>query len=328
MGRNRVIEGEVIRTTLSFNQYVDEIIDARNHIQSVILKYASQIKECLDVYPDRQIDLAEQLNISPPMLSKWKSIGNNERLLELQDQTPNTFRVLYDLTRLENEYIKFYGEKRGSTEYNKLLGSGKITVETEVKDVTKLFSDLKKKIDAKKESIKEKNILSLTDATTNTPVPKQPSLQDFIDRDKKFKTIVILPSEKQIARWRKLELSGYIAEEFPVSELRYPTPVDVGLCLIRIKMKDLKTGLKLLDACGYEYRDIFVPKQSVPMLVRMSEEEIILRGERDKGKTPDVAFSSTSTEDILSIAEAIGKKPYLLISTEGTDRDKWSGCSE
>ena len=45
MGRNRVIEGEVIRTTLSFNQYVDEIIDARNQIQTGILKYASQIKE-------------------------------------------------------------------------------------------------------------------------------------------------------------------------------------------------------------------------------------------------------------------------------------------
>jgi hypothetical protein len=99
-------------------------------------------------------------------------------------------------------------------------------------------------------------------------------------------------------------------------------------------MKNLKTGLKLLDACGFEYRDIFVPQQSVPMLTRMSEETVILRGERDKGTTPNVAFADTTTQSLLDIAEKIGKKPYLCILGEGVGwRDvipntHWQFCEE
>jgi hypothetical protein len=174
---------------------------------------------------------------------------------------------------------------------------------------------LKKKSDAKKELTKEKNILSLTwIQQKGNPPPEIPTVQDLIDRGEKFKTIVIEPSGTQLSRWSKLELSGYIAEEFKVSELRYPTPVDVGVCLIVIKMGHLKTGLKLLDACGFEYRDIFIPQQTSPMLVRMSEESVILRGERDKGPTPKVGFEDTQLSSIRDVAEKIGKPPYVYIS--------------
>jgi hypothetical protein len=332
---SNVIEGEVISSSLSFNQYVNEIKNARNQIQEGVLRYATYIKDCLNQYPDRQLDLASEIEISPSMLSKWKSVGNNEQLLQLEGQTPNTFRVLYDLTRLKNEYKRFYGDKRGTTEYNKLLGSGKITIETESKDVAVLFSQLKKKVDAKKEQTKEDIILGLTIIKkTGDEWDGHPTVQDLVDRGEKFKTIVIKPSPEQMRRWGKLELSGYIAEEFNVAELRYPTPVDVGLCLIAIEMKNLKTGLKLLDACGFEYRDIFVPQQSVPMLTRMSEETVILRGERDKGTTPNVAFADTTTQSLLDIAEKIGKKPYLCILGEGVGwRDvipntHWQFCEE
>ena len=65
-------------------------------------------------------------------------------------------------------------------------------------------------------------------------------------------------------------------------------------------------------------------KQSMLMLIKISEEEIISRVEKDKGKTLYVVFSRASTEDILSISGIIRKKSCFLIFAEGTYRDKKS----
>ena len=65
-------------------------------------------------------------------------------------------------------------------------------------------------------------------------------------------------------------------------------------------------------------------KQSMLMLIKISEEEIISRGEKDKGKTLYVVFPRASTEDMFSISGIIRKKPCFLIFAEGTYRDKKS----
>ena len=65
-------------------------------------------------------------------------------------------------------------------------------------------------------------------------------------------------------------------------------------------------------------------KQSMLMLIKISDEEIISRGEKEKGKTLYVVFLRASMEDMLSISGIIRKKLGFLIFAEGTYRDKKS----
>ena len=81
----------------------------------------------------------------------------------------------------------------------------------------------------------------------------------------------------------------------------------------------------MLSGFGFTYRNIIVPPNSSKNYEPISNEDIIIRGERGRTSASQNPLVSTEIEDILSYAELIGNAPYLLCGTT-TDRDRWVLC--
>ena len=92
-------------------------------------------------------------------------------------------------------------------------------------------------------------------------------------------------------------------------------------------MRDIETGIKLINAWGFSYRDTIVPPTSNDSCTVLVDEYVLLRGERGQGKRITTnACGSFDTDDILEFAEQNSAEPNLLVF-DTTSRSDWSCLS-
>jgi len=108
-----------------------------------------------------------------------------------------------------------------------------------------------------------------------------------------------------------------IGDEFPLHELRSPSMSVTNVALVIVPIKYIATGLKILRAFGFNYRDTFVPNSGYEDLILMNNEAIVLRGER--GKTQSLKTSYVPSDSLDDLTEWMSENyvaPFVSVFSE------------
>jgi len=98
-------------------------------------------------------------------------------------------------------------------------------------------------------------------------------------------------------------------------------------CLIKVKMRNIETGIKLINTWGIPYRDTGVPPSTIDSYTVLVNEHVLLAGERSQGKLITTKFClSFDTNDILEFVKQNSTKPSLLVF-DSTQRPDFSSLS-
>ena len=320
---------EVILNTLTLDEHIEKILEAKNRLKLSVLEMALTINDAisqLDGDKNKiQEQISERIGVTQGTLSKWISIGSNESLVRFKDNLPGSFSTLYQLTVLDKQYQTYYGKDKGVDRFVDVLEK-KITPDIEktyVDDVLKHHRDTIKKIKTKETQGKIENAFGKPKALKGNVF----KLEELIESKKYFSTMIIIPTPEQLSRWRNLELDDYIYEEYPLAEIRKTSHSGTLQCIFKTSMKDIETALKCLYAFGFVYRDTLIPEQKHSGFKTIEDNVVFVRGVRGFSKKSDITISSDSIDDILEYGEEIGTTPFLLVG-ETTDRKDWICCVE
>ena len=110
---------------------------------------AEAITNAVNQLENRQTELASKLGMSKGTLSKWFSIGSSNSLISVKQFAPTSFDSLYQLSALDNQYKKYYGEEKGSKNFFKLFENKNITSYSQRKDIIKFVKLHKGRINIK-----------------------------------------------------------------------------------------------------------------------------------------------------------------------------------
>lgn len=317
----------IISNSLSFDEHIKRITDAKDKIHSGTFEFATAIVDAIDQLDDNTIHsrIAERLGMHRSTLSRWIDIGSNQTLMNRRKTLPSSFGVLHTLTRIEKKYVEHFGKLQGNINFLKLFDDGSITNNTERPDVLEILEVIDNKINLNRKIVNQNKLLILNGRNTKTEEAAVYSVDELISKKKVFKTFVIIPTKSQIQKWNNCDYDTDIHDDYPIANLRHTSHVGSIECLIKVTAKDLPTGLMMLSGFGFTYRNIIVPPNSSKNYEPISNEDIIIRGERGRTSASQNPLVSTEIEDILSYAELIGNAPYLLCGTT-TDRDRWVLC--
>ena len=318
----------VPKNHLSLDEHVARLETARNKMREGFNEFLNALADAYDQLPENtfQNELGIRLGMKKSVLSKWISIVKSDYLMTNRTQLPSVMSSLYTFTLIEKQYEEWYG-KKSQLMLGQLFDDGHINGTSERSDLETILSDINETIREDDQLRRQNAILSLSDARL-APNPRCKSLEKHIADNVRFRCFVITPSDKQISRWSN---EGYfpndIAEEFPLHDLRAPSMRQPVSCLIKIKMRDIETGIKLLNAWGFAYRDIGVPPVEKSCTI-IDDSYVLLRGERGKRKRiATKSFASLEIDDILGFAERISGDPNLLVF-QTSDREGWSSLPE
>lgn len=274
-----------------------------------------------------QKELAARLGISAPQLTRYVKIGQCDPILQRSEKVPETLTTLYELTRLQTEMVKSYGEKQGNRRFEEFLDKH-VTPSTDAKKVSDAIAKVKAVSSKAKKSKREADLLNLQDKSlpTNTLSKRQSvSFAELLEKKAAFKTIFIDIGDEAL-KWasRQDTFAMDIAEKYPIADLRAPSVSETVMGFVLCRADLIDGGIKMLDASGFEYRDMFSPSSGSSGYELLREHEILLRGERGTKKTFRQDFNSDADMGgALSLAEALGAEPRLLIS-EDVQRDGWT----
>jgi len=311
--------------SLSLNEHVEKILEAEKTVQTSIIDYALTISDAVDQLGEgTQDELCNRIGMSKGTLSKWSSIGSHSILMSIKNQLPASFGALYTLTLLDRDYQSFYGEQKGQERFLSLFSKGKIKSSSVREDIFEIRNLHKETIRKSKSKRNQDLVLSLS-GKSEPLGSKTNTLNDLINSNIFFDTFVVIPANEQLKQWRKLELSRYVHEDYPITEIRNTSHVNSDQCLMLIQAKDLDVGLRCLDGWGFSYRDVYTPRQESNGFIGLGTENVIIRGERGSSAKSLNQIDSDKLEDILIFAESIGQKKYILIG-KNTDRKDWTVC--
>ena len=99
-----------VSNMMSIDDHIDKINEAKNKVQNGIFEMAEAITEAVNQLDGKQAELSEKLGMSKGTISKWVSIGSNRLLMKMKDKAPLSFNSLYQLSSLDNQYNKIYGQ--------------------------------------------------------------------------------------------------------------------------------------------------------------------------------------------------------------------------
>ena len=131
----------VVSNMMSIEEHVQRINQARDKVQIGIFEMAESITEAVKQLEGRQIELAHQLGMSKGTLSKWVSIGSNRIIMNMRQEAPSSFNSLYQLSSLDNQYVKYYGEIEGEKKFVELFENKKITALSDRNDIAKIIKN-------------------------------------------------------------------------------------------------------------------------------------------------------------------------------------------
>jgi len=273
---------------------------------------------------DRQKDLAEQLGMSRGTLSKWIAIGSNQSLMNMKQSVPESFDSLYQLSSLEKQYNKFYGNREGHKKFLDLFKNNFITPLSQRGDINNILKLHKDKI---KQTTKTTKYLDSKDQQFSKSIKNQSEIKLAVLLKSKlfFNTIVVVPLEEQLNQWRQDEIQADINSDYAIRNLENKDKNIFQICLIKVKGKDIDIGIKALGSWGYDYNKILVPKQTKNSLVDISSEFIVVVGSKGTDKKENFIMRSSATIDLIEFAKQIGEQPYLFVG-EKLNIKNWVYC--
>ena len=309
---------------MSLEDHVKKINLAKSRVKNSIFEMAEAITNAVFQLEDRQKDLAEQLGMSRGTLSKWIAIGSNQSLMNMKQSVPESFDSLYQLSSLEKQYNKFYGNREGHKKFLDLFKNNFITPLSQRGDINNILKLHKDKI---KQTTKTTKYLDSKDQQFSKRIKNQSEIKLAVLLKSKlfFNTIVVVPLEEQLNQWRQDEIQADINSDYAIRNLENKDKNIFQICLIKVKGKDIDIGIKALGSWGYDYNKILVPKQTKNSLVDISSEFIVVVGSKGTDKKENFIMRSSATIDLIEFAKQIGEQPYLFVG-EKLNIKNWVYC--
>lgn len=309
---------------MSLEDHVKKINLAKSRVKNSIFEMAEAITNAVFQLEDRQKDLAEQLGMSRGTLSKWIAIGSNQSLMNMKQSVPESFDSLYQLSSLEKQYNKFYGNREGHKKFLDLFKNNFITPLSQRGDINNILKLHKDKI---KQTTKITKYLDSKDQQFSKSIKNQSEIKLAVLLKSKlfFNTIVVVPLEEQLNQWRQDEIQADINSDYAIRNLENKDKNIFQICLIKVKGKDIDIGIKALGSWGYDYNKILVPKQNKNSLVDISSEFIVVVGSKGTDKKENFIMRSSATIDLIEFAKQIGEQPYLFVG-EKLNIKNWVYC--
>ena len=311
-----------VSNMMSIDDHVDKINEAKNKVQNGIFEMAEAITEAVNQLDGRQAELSEKLGMSKGTISKWVSIGSNTRLVKMKDKAPLSFNSLYQLSSLDNQYNKIYGQKVAEKKFLELFENEKITPLSQRNDIDKIIRSQKKIITNKTRDNKE-SIVTHPEGQAKTTVNSEMKLQVLIKSNLFFNTIIVVPSFNQLEKWK--DTRSDINEDYPLRNLENPDKNILQQCIIKVKARDIDVAMSCLDNWGYIYSNILIPNQKKNALVSIHNEYVVIRGERGRPKDINSVIKSNNSVDLINYAENIGAEPFLFVG-EIVKAKNWVYC--
>jgi transcriptional regulator with XRE-family HTH domain len=299
-----------VSNMMSIDDHVDKINEAKNKVQNGIFEMAEAITEAVNQLDGRQAELSEKLGMSKGTISKWVSIGSNRRLVKMKDKAPLSFNSLYQLSSLDNQYNKIYGQKIAEKKFLELFENEKITPLSQRNDIDKIIRSQKQTITNKTRDNKE-SIVTHPEDQAKTPVNSEMKLQVLIKSNLFFNTIIVVPSSNQLEKWKYTRSD--INEDYPLRNLENPDKNILQQCIIKVKARDIDVAMSCLNNWGYNYSNILIPNQKKNALVSIHNEYVVIRGERGQPKEIHSVIKSNNSVDLINYAENIGTEPFLFV---------------
>ena len=299
-----------VSNMMSIDDHVDKINEAKNKVQNGIFEMAEAITEAVNQLDGRQAELSEKLGMSKGTVSKWVSIGSNRLLVKMKDKAPLSFNSLYQLSSLDNQYNKIYGQKVAEKKFLDLFENEKITPLSQRNDIDKIIRSQKKIITNKTRDNKE-NIVTHPESQAKTKVNSEMKLQVLIKSNLFFNTIIVVPSSNQLEKWKYIRSD--INEDYPLRNLENPDKNILQQCIIKVKARDIDVAMSCLNNWGYNYSNILIPNQKKNALVSIHNEYVVIRGERGRPKEINSVIKSNNSVDLINYAENIGTEPFLFV---------------
>ena len=311
-----------VSNMMSIDDHVDKINEAKNKVQNGIFEMAEAITEAVNQLDGRQAELSEKLGMSKGTISKWVSIGSNRRLVKMKDKAPLSFNSLYQLSSLDNQYNKIYGQKVAEKKFLELFENEKITPLSQRNDIDKIIRSQKKIITNKTRDNVE-SIVTHPEGQAKTTVNSEMKLQVLIKSNLFFNTIIVVPSSNQLEKWKYTRSD--INEDYPLRNLENPDKNILQQCIIKVKARDIDVAMSCLDNWGYNYSNILIPNQKKNALVSIHNEYVVIRGERGRPKDINSVIKSNNSVDLINYAENIGAEPFLFVG-EIIKAKNWVYC--
>ena len=311
-----------VSNMMSIDDHVDKINEAKNKVQNGIFEMAEAITEAVNQLDGRQAELSEKLGMSKGTISKWVSIGSNRRLVKMKDKAPLSFNSLYQLSSLDNQYNKIYGQKVAEKKFLELFENEKITPLSQRNDIDKIIRSQKQTITNKTRDNKE-SIVTHPEGQAKTTVNSEMKLQVLIKSNLFFNTIIVVPSSNQLEKWKYTRSD--INEDYPLRNLENPDKNILQQCIIKVKARDIDVAMSCLDNWGYNYSNILIPNQKKNALVSIHNEYVVIRGERGRPKDINSVIKSNNSVDLINYAENIGAEPFLFVG-EIIKAKNWVYC--
>ena len=314
----------VVSNTMSIEEHVQRINQARDKVQIGIFEMAESITDAVKQLEGRQIELAQQLGMSKGTLSKWVSIGSNRIIMNMRLEAPSSFNSLYQLSSLDNQYVKYYGEKEGEKKFVELFENKKITALSDRNDVAKIIKNhkniVKQGIDLEIEQSRQSNL-----DRTKAIIKSEIKLNVLVKSNLIYNTIIVIPTYDQLLKWKHFQKEEFINTDYPIGSLENLDKSIFQQCLIKIKLQDIELGLRCLRSWGFDYGDILMPNQPKKGLASMPLEYVLLKGQKGNSQKVDAFVKSDDTFDLINYAEKTGVKPFLLVG-EVTASKGWVYC--
>ena len=311
-----------VSNMMSIDDHVDKINEAKNKVQNGIFEMAEAITEAVNQLDGRQAELSEKLGMSKGTISKWVSIGSNRLLVKMKDKAPLSFNSLYQLSSLDNQYNKIYGQKVAEKKFLELFENEKITPLSQRNDIDKIIRSQKKIITNKTRDNKE-NIVTHPEGQAKTTVNSEMKLQVLIKSNLFFNTIIVVPSSNQLEKWKYTRSD--INEDYPLRNLENPDKNILQQCIIKVKARDIDVAMSCLNNWGYNYSNILIPNQKKNALVSIHNEYVVIRGERGRSKEINSVIKSNNSVHLINYAENIGVEPFLFVG-EIIKAKNWVYC--
>ena len=311
-----------VSNMMSIDDHVDKINEAKNKVQNGIFEMAEAITEAVNQLDGRQAELSEKLGMSKGTISKWVSIGSNRLLVKMKDKAPLSFNSLYQLSSLDNQYNKIYGQKVAEKKFLELFENEKITPLSQRNDIDKIIRSQKQTITNKTRDNKE-SIVTHPEGQAKTTVNSEMKLQVLIKSNLFFNTIIVVPSSNQLEKWKYTRSD--INEDYPLRNLENPDKNILQQCIIKVKARDIDVAMSCLDNWGYNYSNILIPNQKKNALVSIHNEYVVIRGERGRPKDINSVIKSNNSVDLINYAENIGAEPFLFVG-EIIKAKNWVYC--
>ena len=314
----------LVPNTMSMDDHVKKINQAKNKVQTGIFEMAEAITNAINQLHGRQLELAERLNMSKGTISKWISIGSNKSLMSMQEKAPTSFNSLYQLSSLDNQFNKHYGREKGTKKFLELFKNKQITAfsqRNDINKVVKLYQDSLKKI----KKIESENSININKKRINTILNSEIKLRVLVKSKLTFNTIIIVPSKNQLDRWDVFDRETLINEDYPIKSLENLNKEIFQQCFIKVKAKKLDVAVRCLRAWGFFYNNILIPKQPKKGLVSINEEQVVIKGFKGPLKNLNDSMYSNHNDDLVLHAEQVGIKPFLFVGDVVTTKN-WVYC--